>query len=480
MNKSLFDRVIILLLLILNALFLVYWIELTIHYCLHYDDVHFMWKMRDVSIAEYVKEMYLTRGGNFIGYGLNGVIFTISNWLGFYQFWPMLFYILGILMTFFAFKDIVCSVNKWIFLLCAITLYNLYVLTSIDFAVFTWLCAMGYYLFAPALCLLLKYINTKEFSVIQWLVMIALSLFISGGAVSFSTLSFVVLFANGMILWGKHNWNIKETWKDERIKKLLMITLLMLVVFVVVVLAPGNYSRMENESDIEQPNNLFEFIIACGKCVGMFLYLTSFYIPYYIIVIALGYYFGNAQPTTIKSFKGVLYICLVYLAYLLISVMPLAYLSNGFAIQRNYTQLTYFLLLALFSIGFIFGNVKKQILSMKVIGCVSCIFLIFIMVVNLKQDIPVAIKYYNAHIEREAMLLQLNEEGNTDTIIVEPYPSVRTPDSKYNVLKLMGKKTPMQAIYYAADTNMEPNEYEDHLKRLLKLNFDFVLSSKSY
>ena len=97
---------------------------------------------------------------------------------------------------------------------------------------------------------------------------------------------------------------------------------------------------------------------------------------------------------------------------------------------------------------------------------------------NIHQDLPIARAYNKAHQDREAYLLQLQAEGNKETVIVEPFPSIHTPDAKYNVLKLLGKSTPMPAIYYESDTSIEPNEYEGHIRKLLNLDFDFVLEKK--
>ena len=158
-RNNFIEKSIIGVLVVLNVLFLCYWTVLSANYCMHFDDVHFMWQLRDNSIAHYVHEMYLTKGGNFVGYGLNGVLFSIANWMGDYHFWPIVFYLLGICITWAALKDTPWIKNSgykgW---LGVITLYNVYVLTSVDYAVFTWLCAMQYYLFAPILCLLFNFL----------------------------------------------------------------------------------------------------------------------------------------------------------------------------------------------------------------------------------------------------------------------------------------------------------------------------------
>ena len=110
---------------------------------MHFDDVHFMWHMREHSIAHFVHEMYMVNGGNFAGYAITGIIFTISNWVGAYRFWAIVFYILGIVLTWCVFRDMPwikkSGYKGW---LGVITLYNVYILTSIDFAVSTWICAL--------------------------------------------------------------------------------------------------------------------------------------------------------------------------------------------------------------------------------------------------------------------------------------------------------------------------------------------------
>lgn len=469
------------LLVVLNALFLYYWVVLAANYCLHYDDVHFMWKMREYSIFEYVKEMYMTRGGNFMGYSLNWLLFTISNWVGAYRFLPIVFYMLGIAMTWGAFRDTpwlkTSGYKGWLGL---VTLYNVYVLTSVDFAVCTWLCAMIYYLFAPMLCLMLKYLNKNTLTWWQWVLLIYIATYISGNVVSFSTVTFVVLFAYGMWMWHKQEWNVRNTWNKPQIKRLLLITAIMLVCFAIMFVAPGNWGRMEDEFDIEQPQNLMEYIKAIAMCMVMFMYLMAFYLPYHLIAVALGAWAGNKYPISLPTGrnKAVLCVLLIAFAYLIVSVLPLAYLSNGFAIQRNYIQIGFFYMLMFFAIGYIWSSGRKKASSNSIMVSISvcAVFLSVIMCLNIRQDLPAARAYNKAHQEREAYLLEQQEKGQTEIVVVAPYPSTQTPDAKYNVLKWLDKKTSMQAIYYESDTDVEPNEYEEYIRKLLKLDFDFVLA----
>ena len=475
------EKSVIGLLVVLDAMFLYYWVVLAANYSMHFDDVHFMWMLRDNSIAEYVHDMYLTHGGNFAGYAINGIIFSIANWIGDYHFWPIVFYFLGIFITWTAFQDTSWIKNSgykgW---LGIITLYNVYVLTSVDYAVFTWLCAMGYYLFAPILCLIVKYLAKDSLAWWQWIVLIFLSIFIAGNVVSISTVTFMVLFAYGMWMWYREGWNVRNTWNKPQVRRLLVITALMLVCFVIVFVAPSNWDRMDWADDIQQPQNMTQFIRAIAVCAGMFLYMMVFYFPYHLIATAMGALAGSRYPINLPTgkWKAIGLAILLFVAYLLISVVPLAYLSNGFQIQRNYIQIGFFYMLTFFVIGYLLtNNQKKDYCRLSQISIGVCVlFLIVIMCLNIKQDLPVACAYNLAHQERESYLLALQEKGNNETVVVAPYPSTQTPDAKYNVLKWMGKKTGMQAIFYESDTDVKPNEYEGHIRKLLKLDFDFVLA----
>lgn len=481
-NKSLSVKIFFLSLVILNTFFLAYWLILAANYCLHYDDAHFMWKLSDISMFEYVREMYMTRGGNFFGYGLNAIMFSISNSIGAYRYWPILFYCIGIAMVYGAVKDLKLNIHKVDLLMGIIALYNIYILTSVDFAVFTWICAMGYYLYAPAICLILKYINTEALKWWQICLLFLLGLFIAGSSVSISTITFVVLFVNGMCLWYSESWNVKNTWHKPQMRRLIYLTLFMLVAFAIVVIAPGNYSRLESASDIEQPNSILVFFVACGKCMGMFAYLMSFYIFCHLLEFAIGYIAGT--KSTIKlpmsRMRLVIIATVIYLVYLFVSVMPLAYLSNGFQIQRNYTQLSFFYMVCVFAIGYIIGCNKEEKRTKANWGAIICaVFLIVIVILNIHQDFPVAHAYRVAHEQREAYLEDLQSSGHKELVKVAPYPTTHTPDAKYNILKLFGKESNMQAIYYESDTDTEPNEYESHIRHLLNLDYDFVIEQNN-
>lgn len=475
-KDSLIDKILFGLLVVLNVLFLVYWVGLSWNYCLHYDDVHFMWKMREYSIFEYVREMYMTRGGNFVAYGLNGIIFTISNWVGDYHFWPMVFYVLGVLMTYCTVRGLLKGVENWKLLTGVTALYNVYILTVPDYAVFTWLCAMTYFLYAPAMCLTIRFLNEEQLSVGKWIVLFMMALFLSGSNIAITPMVWLLMLVNGLWIWKQSGWNIRATWANPVIKQIVYVTLGMLVVYAIMFVAPGNFNRLESGTDMEHPTSLVQFGVAWAKCIIMFLYFMAFYLPYHLIAVGLGYTIGSKSESVIANKgKAVAIVIGAFFVYIGVAVIPLAYLSNGFGIQRNYTHIAFFYMLMWFVLGFVLGTGRKRILG-ELLSCIVAVGLIVVMALNIKIDMPLAAQYNHAHQTREKMLIELQQQGNKELVVVEKYPSTATIDSKYVLLNLLGKSTNQQAIYYESDTNVEPNEYEFHVRRLLHLDFDFVLA----
>ena len=478
-DKGYIQKFLIALLGTLNVLFLAYYVALSCNYSMHFDDVHFMWKLRDFSIREFVYDMYMTRGGNWVGYGITGILFKSANWIGDYHWIPIVLYIAGVLMTLGAVRGLFKGVSKWGICMSVIAIYNIYMLTAPDFAVTTWLCACNYYLFATCMCLLIRYLNYPKLEWWRWLILVYLVLNLGGCNVVVTPMALLLMLAMALIIWQRNSWQIVPTWADVRIRRIVYVTIAILVVFGIMMVAPGNYARLETGDDMNHPTSLMEFGIAYVKCVATYIYMMAFYIPYYLLVLALGCYVGiNSLNNWVKDKKKALLEAVgAYAAYLAVSVLPLAYLSGGFGIQRNYTHATFFLVMLFFAIGYIMGEGKTQWKKQVGVACgVLAVGMCAIVVLNVRQDIPVIRNYRIAHEQRFEYLKQLQEQGNTETVYVDPYPSVCTPDVKYNVMKMLRKNTSMQAINYPADTDVEPNEYEGHIRKLLKLDFDFVLA----
>lgn len=474
------DKPILYSLVLLNILFLAYWGILAFYSQLHYDDLHFLWKMREMTVFEYVKEMYFTRSGRFVAYAVNGVVSNITDAFGFHQLWPMLYYALGVGVCWLVVKDFELPVSRFGLLMGICFFYNLYILTNIDFPVFFWLCAMAYYLFFPLACLLLKYLNMEKLNGWQWLIVVFLTLLIGGGNEAFTPIVLLLMFVNGMYLWHSKAWVVKDTWALPQVRRIVCVAAVMLVLLVIVVVAPGNFNRMDDSNQFVHPSGVLGWLKAIANAFGMFVYYMAFYIPYYLVAFVLSFYVGSKSDVhlSMTKWKIVLMLSACFVAYLLISSLPSVYLFNGFGIQRNYTPVVFVLMLVVISMGFVLGLGKSSTRSGQ-IAIFGLMAMVVIMLVNIYNDTPTAKSYGKAVDERIEKLCSLRDKGQTGIVTIDPLPIPYTEDVKHFVMTRLGKDSPKTVLYYVSETDTVPNEYEYHMKRVLNLNFDFVLPQKN-
>ncbi|GAB1414645.1 hypothetical protein MASR2M117_00510 [Paludibacter sp.] len=465
----------------LNLLFIIYYIILAIYSRPHYDDLHFLWKLREMSIFDYVKDMYFDRSGRFMGYYINGLVFKTILLTGKYWFFPILFGIIGVILTIIGTKRLL-KLNYGIIQINAVLLfYNLFVLTNIDFPVFFWLCAMSYYLLVPAMICLIGLLLTKENNIFEWALMVVLTLFLGGGQEAFTP---IVLFVFGVVLLAllrNNNWNFKLTLQDIRVKKIIVISVVMIIALLVVIVAPGNYNRLTDTEQFKQPETLVQYIRGFVQAIGMFFYFITFSIPYYAILsIVLFIAFGENIRQIIGSNKRQILIIsiIVYSVYLLLSVFPSVYLWGGFGIQRNYTHLV-FISMLFFSFWMMLLLNKfldKKHITLAISSIAGLIFLIVIMVVNIHSDSKSAKEYAKSVDGRIINLIEIQANNTAQDSIVTVTPILKpyTTSVKYNVLKVLGKtKNPKPVLYYTSDTDLSPNEYSYHFTKFY--NFDFQI-----
>lgn len=483
MTNKILSRSVLWGLLVVNVLFFGYYIILSYYSRFHYDDLHFLWKLKEYSIIDYVKEFYSTRSGRFMSYLLNGAIYKTIILTNEHRLFPVLFYLLGILIIWIPTKHILWNLPKALTFNSVLFFYNIYVLTNIDFATFYWLCAMSYYLLAPLLFLLMWLINTRRTTryIILWVFLI--SIFLGGGHEAFSPIVITVLFLNALFYFQKHKYNTIETFKDSQFRKIEFAFLIVFVSYIIVIVAPGNYQRMEM-LEFKTPGTLHDFLQGYFESISLFLYHIIFYIPYYIIIASLFLFLGfktkisNTRPL-VDSPKYILIGCFAFIVYLILSVTPNVVLWSGFGIQRNYTHIIFTSILLLSFISFLCGynlkNVKIEILNSKILLVLLAILSV-IMISNIYSDSLSARNYAESYDLRIKYMKKTNLKNVRGTIEVDPVKVPNTIDPKYLVYKIIGRKKNFQPVlYYISDTDTIPNEHAFHLQKYYDLNFTVQL-----
>ena len=483
MNKLHQNKLIIGLLITVNVLFAGYFLILAYYSRFHYDDLHFLWKLKEMSIGGYVSDMYVSRSGRFVAYALNGVVFRTILLVGEHRFLPILFGAIGFFSLWIVAKSLLKDISSKLVFLSVLFAYNLSILTNIDFAVFNWLCAMSYYWLAPLLVLLLHLIIKQKLTVAEWFFFILISVFLGGGQEAFTPIVMISIFSYALLMLRNENFSLKKSIIKPPFQKSIISLIILLVCLIVVVVAPGNYARLAAD-EFSSPKNVMEFIIGMAKAVGMFSYYQFFYIPYYVILALIFCYIGFlskklGQLISMSYWKLVMFSSFVFLIYLMLSVLPSVYLWNGFGIQRNYTHVVFMLVVFISFQAFIFGYFKikpKYSIRFTYAVTIGLVIMIGIMTSNIIQDGKSANRYATSVDNRIERLKLLQKQGMKEIVEVSPIEIPYTTDPKYIIFNLFGKKSnPHPVLYYISDTETEPNEYASHLKKVYQFDFSIKL-----
>lgn len=470
------------LLLGLNTLFLIYYVMLAVYTRPHYDDLHFLWKMREMSISEYVSDMYFSRSGRFVAYALNGVVFSAINYIQLYWIFPVLFWLIGVLLSVFGVLKLTNQQFTFGRINAVVLIYNVFILTNIDFAVFNWLCALSYYILAPAMLTLLALLVSEKSNFVTISAIVLLALFLGGGQEAFTPIVLVCVFAIVLYELYKNNFNFPITLRSVVVQKSVLSILIMSAMLLIVVLAPGNYKRLSAD-EFSSPSNLAECLTGFAKAISMFFYYLVYYVPYYVI-LALVVFRSFGVNTEFKLLNGKRYLTItvfVYLCYVILSVFPSVYLWGGFGIQRNYTHFVYVsILFFILCLLWIFANYQKQYKRLfGIFANIGVIALSLIMIFNIFYDTQSASQYAKAVDQRVASAKKQNELQITENLKVKELPVPYTLDPKYILFELIGKKSnPQPVLYYISDADSVVNEYASHFRRYYQLNFDIILDNE--
>lgn len=466
---------------VLNAIFLVYYFGLALNMRLHYDDIHFLYRAQFQNLWEYLDWVWYDRSGRMTVYAMNWIFSTITLKVGVYWFWPMLYMAFGWLLCWIFVRELplgISNIKK--FGLMALV-YNLYILTAVDFAVFYWPCAMQYYIIGPATLAIVGYAMRKEKKWYQWMFAIFVVLLVAFGYEYWIPIALLILLFAGLYYWYQQHWNIKQTWTQPQVKRIILFAVLLIVGFLITTSAPGMSKRVEGGAEYEgmvHPNSLMGMCVAYAKSLGVLLYFQAFYIPYYLILTLAMMYVGVKSESRISNTGWILkWMTIIMVSIVIIACVEPAYIYGGFGIQRFYTPLILLMVIYFAGFGYLIGRRYRERLQSKWVPSIAiCGLLVLccIMIANIAIDFPIANRYADAVDSRKEYLLKKQQEGYTGTLAIETIEYPGTLDVKYLALKMIGKSTSKQSLFYYSDVEQMPNDYSTFVPKAYHLDFKII------
>lgn len=480
--KSIFtNRLFFGMIAVLNAIFLVYYCGLAYNMRLHYDDIHFLYRAQFQNLWEYLDWVWHDRSGRMTVYAMNWIFSTITLKVGVYWFWPMLYMLFGWLLCWIFVRELPLGISNVKKFGLMVLVYNLYILTAVDFAVFYWPCAMQYYIIGPATLAIVGYAIRNEMEWYQWVFAIFVVLLVAFGYEYWIPLALLILFFAGMYYWYQQQWNIKQTWNQPQVRKVILFAVLLLIGFAITTSAPGMSNRVEGgaiDEGMVHPDSLKGMFVAYAKALGTLLYFQTFYIPYYLILALAMMYVGTRTDSLIRNAGWVLkWMTIILASVIMVVCVEPAYIYGGFGIQRFYTPLILLMVIYFAGVGYLFGHKYREKLKFKLLLCSAVsglIIMCVVMITNIMIDFPIANRYAEAVDSRKDYLLKMQEEGITGTLAIDKIENPRTIDVKYMVLKMIGKSTNKQSLFYYSDVEQTPNDYSTFVPKAYHLGFDIV------
>lgn len=465
----------------LNVVFLVYYCGLAVYMRLHYDDIHFLYSAQIQNLWEYLEWVWFDRSGRMTVYAMNWIFSTITLKVGVYWFWPILYMLFGWLLCWIFVRELPIAVANWKKFILLVLIYNIYILTAVDFAVFYWPCAMQYYIIGPATLAIVGYAIRKDMKWYQWVFALLVICLVGLGYEYWIPLALLILFFVGLYYWKCQQWDVRKTWAQPNVRRIILFAVLLLIGFIVTTSAPGMYKRVEGGAEYEgmvHPDSLVTMCIAYGKTIATLLYFQVFYIPYYFILavaaMAAGAYSEHRDTDFGQILKPIS--CALIIVIAVACVEP-AYIYGGFGIQRFYTPLILLITFYFAIAGYMLGcqySTKLHSLWAQTTALVGLSCMAIIMVVNISYDCPIAKKYAEAVDKRKEYILSMQAQNHTGVLELDKIARPCSIDAKYVLFTLFRKQTTQPAIYYYSDVEDSPNDYSVFIRKAYQLDFDIV------
>lgn len=465
-NKSL-----LILLLILNIIFIVYYSILVYYNRLAQDDFDFLCLVNQKGILGFVREIYMNHQGRFSTFVIQGIKYALINKTGSYAFVPIVNWLIYIFSLSYLLYHLLKSFSKKVLILLSVFLTNILLIINFEFSSFFWIASSEFVVVASPLLLFTTIFCNKKKS--AYILLFLLSLLIGGWSEAFSPLILFFLFLAFFLLVFSKKMSVRDAFKNPEIQKIIFSFTIILIGFAFVVFAPGNANRM---GEYEQPTSIIRFLELTVKNFAVFSYLFAFRMPYVLFAAFVFFVLGLNSKNTIKlGVKEFLVSSLIMAFVVWISTFPAAFAMSSFGFHRIYTPVIFWLLLFFCFWFYVLGaNVhkeenKKNEKLLTYASYLATLFVCIIQIWNIKHDIPIAKTYSEADKARIELLLEEKQKGRTEGLYLEPLPSRETENFKSLSLSLIGRDDKKPVLYYSneIDTDIVEGTFIGYSNKML-------------
>lgn len=323
------------------------------------DDYLFASKLKEVGIFDFVLGMYNHWQGRYGSFILSAFFYLVGEkylWLS-----TILQLVIGY-FSFGCFLKLFLKNNLFLRTVVTVVFVNMTIMSLFEISTFYWQCANSYVMLIFLTFLLSYFVfRDEKFQLFNLPILIVLSFLIGGGAETYTPL---IILIYGLIIIFR--FKFVGFLKRDVFVKLILVEILLVVFFILLLIAPGNYVRLnyvETELGFAHPLG-FDLIMKTFRTMINLSFLIASKFAYYLLIIPVFVYLGSLSliPLRITNFKllniFVLSIVLLFL-FLWISLLPGVYAINDLMPLRSLSYVSFVIMLFFAFWSFIFGIIVK-------------------------------------------------------------------------------------------------------------------------
>jgi len=450
--------------------FLLLYVMLCWHSRLATDDYAYIWQVYNKGVLNEVKVQYMLWSGRIAATFLTDVIYKVldvdQTWYFSYPLFSGALLLTGVYKAinsvFSHYNFVISSAHKKLASLLFIAL--LFFMTIDIGETWFWYNSISHYLGSViALIWGIAFLFDKRNQLATTIAAGFCFLYIGSAsevyAVIFGLFFLLLLYSR----LKKHNYKIRGFFSDKSDQKIFFVALLFLISFIITVVAPGNYVRATFFPKPGFISTISLISYMSGKLFFWFIpqklvYIIAFASPFLII----GKHYNKGINLSFRDFlKNVRVVTLLLFISCFVVFGLIAFIMSQSGEYRIWFILSF--LLTVYCCGICFYAGYKSLLNDKYtegLKKVSILIGLVVMGYTIINQYNITKKYSEAHDQRVAFLVKMNERIQKDTLITLPL-------------------LPPSGMLYSAEITNNPDDFlNEELKQGYRLKFHVVSEKK--
>jgi len=447
------------------------------------DDIGFALRLQKVNVWNFMMELYFTWQGRFMGFLLYGIL--MKSYFLFHSMLPssILLYVLNITLLARALMNFY-KLGAYYSVLNAIILHQLYIYSMFDLSSYFWMCTKGYTLMMSlSLFAFSDLLYNKRIAWDNYVILFISFAFLGCSYEIFAPI--ILLFMGCLLLFKLQQSKYNVTILLSENKKLVFSFAICLLFFSLMIIAPGNWIRMNvyaKDTNFVFSDYIFVVFKNCLQLIKLLFFRMHYFLAAGILLLVISQQVNiSSKQKIINTFflKRILFYALVSVGSCFVSI-----LLNTFAIgdrmeMRAFNHINLFCFLFL---GFSIYELATYNLCKKIAAYALPLCLVFVIVCNTYttlKAVPELRAYQESVNHRMDQLELLRTNGNKETIKLK-HLDVAEFYSIDDLWKLVVPKFSSRVLLKPNEvSNNVDNYFNKTYREYYKLDFD-VITDLSY